>query len=338
MAQNSEKTYDVVAVGNAIVDVIARTDDGFIDRHGMVKGSMALIDSGAAHAIYDDMPPATEVSGGSAANTVAGMASLGGSVGFVGQVATDELGQVFTHDVRAAGVHFDPVRTLDDPLGTGRCLVLVTPDAQRTMNTFLGVAGLIEPDDVDEVLVAAAQVVYCEGYLWDLPLTKAAIVKAMEVAHASGGKVSFTLSDAFCVDRHRAEFVDLVRDHVDVLFANEAEILSLYEVDDWRVAADRIAEVVEVTCLTRSEHGSVIVSGDERIEVPASPVDEVVDTTGAGDLYAGGFLYGYTHGLGLRRAAELGSLAAAEVISHIGARPQVSLEQLATDAGLLGAS
>ncbi len=335
MAQITEKTYDVVAVGNAIVDVIARTGDDFIDRHGMVKGSMALVEPDAAHAIYGDMPPATEVSGGSAANTVAAMASLGGSVAFIGQVATDELGEVFSHDVRAAGVAFDPVRTLDDPLGTARCLVLVTPDAQRTMNTYLGVAGLIEPDDVDEALVAAAQVVYCEGYLWDRPLTKAAIVKAMEVAHASGGKVSFTLSDAFCVDRHRAEFLDLVHDHIDVLFANEAEILSLYETDDWLVAADRVAGHAAVCCLTRSEHGSVIIAGDERIEVPAVPVDAVVDTTGAGDLYAGGFLFGYTHDLGLKRSAELGSLAAAEVISHIGARPQVSLAQLAKDAGLL---
>ena len=197
------------------------------------------------------------------------------------------------------------------------------------MNTYLGVAGLIEPDDIDDRLVADARLVYCEGYLWDLPETKAGLIKAMEVAHANDGEVSFTLSDSFCVDRHRGEFLDLVRDHVDVLFANEVEILSLYEVDDWREAADRIADVVAVTCLTRSEHGSVVIAGGERIEVPAAPVEHVVDTTGAGDLYAAGFLFGYTQDFGLKQAAALGSLAAAEVISHIGARPQVSLEKLA---------
>ena len=204
MAQIPNKSFDVVAVGNAIVDVLARADDAFLERHHMVKGSMALIEDDVAHALYDDMPPASEVSGGSAANTVAGIASFGGKVGFIGKVATDQLGIAFTHDIRAAGVHFEPLRKVDDPKGTARCLILVTEDAQRTMNTYLGVSGLIEPVDVDEPLVADAQVVYCEGYLWDLPETKQALIRAMDIAHANGSKVAFTLSDSFCVDRHRA--------------------------------------------------------------------------------------------------------------------------------------
>lgn len=331
MAQIPNKTYDVVAVGNAIVDVLARADDAFLERHGMVKGSMALIEDDVAHALYADMPPASEVSGGSAANTVAGIASFGGTVGFIGQVANDELGHVFSHDIRAAGVHFEPLRRVDSARGTARCLVLVTEDAQRTMNTYLGVSSLIEPSDIDEALVSDTQVVYCEGYLWDLPETKQALIRAMEIAHANGAKVAFTLSDSFCVDRHRAEFLDLVEHHVDILFANEAELLSLYEVDDWDTAAKHVAGHAEITCLTRSEHGSVVITADERVEVAAVAVTSLEDTTGAGDLYAAGFLYGHTHGYDLERSARLGSLAASEVISHLGARPQVALSHLAAD-------
>jgi len=320
----TEQSLDVVCIGNAIVDVISHADDAFLDRHDMVKGSMQLIEGDVALALYDDMPPAIEASGGSAANTAAGIASFGGKVGFIGKVADDELGQVFTHDIRATGVQYSPPPAPADH-ATARCLILVTPDAQRTMNTFLGVSGLIGPADIDAELVARAKVVYCEGYLWDLPDAKAALLAGMDAARSAGGKVSFTLSDSFCVDRHRGEFVDLAENHVDILFGNEAEICSLYETDSFEEAAARVAGHCEIACLTRSEKGSVIITSDgARISVPAAPAD-LVDTTGAGDLYASGFLYGYTNGLDLEASGRLASLAAAEVISHVGARPAVDL-------------
>jgi sugar/nucleoside kinase (ribokinase family) len=323
------KALDVVAVGNAIVDVIAHADEQFLAEHGMVKGSMQLVDGAAVARIYDAMGPALESSGGSAANTAAGVASFGGSAGFVGRVADDELGHVFAHDLRATGVRFDPLRLVADDRGTARCLVLVTPDAQRTLNTYLGVSSAIGPDDVDQALVADAQVVYCEGYLWDLPEAKRALAEAMDTARGAGAKVAFTLSDAFCVDRHRADFLELAEHRVDILFANEAELCSLYETDDWGAAAERVAGHCEIACLTRSEHGSVIITAaGERVPVPAAAVDRVVDTTGAGDLYAAGFLVGYTRGMSLVDAGRLGSLAAAEVISHVGARPAVPLVTL----------
>lgn len=323
----TEKSLDVVCIGNAIVDVISHADDAFLDRHSMVKGSMQLIESDVALTLYEDMPPAIEASGGSAANTAAGLASFGGRVGFIGRVADDQLGQVFTHDIRAAGVEYAPLAPPADG-ATARCLILVTPDAQRTMNTFLGVSSLISPADVDPDLVARASVVYCEGYLWDLPDAKAALLAGMEGARASGGKVSFTLSDSFCVDRHRAEFVDLAENHIDILFGNEAEICSLYETDSFEEAAERVAGHCEIACLTRSEKGSVIITADgARISVPAAP-SNLVDTTGAGDLYSAGFLYGYTHGLDLEASGKLGSAAAAEVISHLGARPEIELTTL----------
>jgi sugar/nucleoside kinase (ribokinase family) len=323
----SDKSLDVVCLGNAIVDVISHADEAFLDRHGMVKGSMQLIDDSVVHAIYDDMPAGIESSGGSAANTAAGIASFGGQVAFVGKVGEDQLGEVFAHDLRATGVHYAPPAPTPASAGkaTARCLVLVTADAQRTLNTFLGVSSLIGPDDVDAALVASAQIVYCEGYLWDLPDAKAALVKSMDLAAASGGKVAFTLSDSFCVDRHRAEFLELAEHKVDILFANEAEICSLYETDSFDEAADRVAGHCEIACLTRSEKGSTIITAAGRIHVDAAPVDKVIDTTGAGDLYAAGFLYGHTHGHDLEASARLGSLAAAEVISHLGARPEVSL-------------
>jgi len=323
------KTLDVVCIGNAIVDVISHADDAFLDRHSMVKGSMQLIEADIALSLYDDMPPAIEASGGSAANTAAGIASFGGSVGFIGKVADDTLGQVFTHDIRATGVEYAPLAPVEGQ-ATARCLILVTPDAQRTMNTFLGVSGLISPSDVDTDLVARAQVVYCEGYLWDLPDAKAALLAGMEAARAAGGKVAFTLSDSFCVDRHRAEFVDLAENHVDILFGNEAEICSLYETDSFEEAAEKVAGHCEIACLTRSEKGSVIITADgARVSVPAAPAD-LVDTTGAGDLYAAGFLYGHTHGLDLEASGRLASAAAAEVISHLGARPEIELSTLLT--------
>lgn len=323
----TEKTLDVVCIGNAIVDVISHADDAFLDRHSMVKGSMQLIESDVALSLYGDMPPAIESSGGSAANTAAGLASFGGRVGFIGKVADDQLGEVFAHDIRATGVEYAPVAPPPDH-ATARCLILVTPDAQRTMNTFLGVSSLIGPADVDTELVARAQVVYCEGYLWDLPEAKAALLAGMQAAKAAGGKVAFTLSDSFCVDRHRAEFVDLAENHVDILFGNETEICSLYETESFEEAAEKVAGHCEIACLTRSEKGSVVITADgARVSVPAAPVD-LVDTTGAGDLYAAGFLYGYTHGLDLVESGRLASAAAAEVISHLGARPEIDLRTL----------
>jgi sugar/nucleoside kinase (ribokinase family) len=324
-----DNELDVVAIGNAIVDVLAHADDEFLARHEMTKGSMQLIDADLAHALYADMGPGVEMSGGSAANTAAGVASLGGSPGFIGRVAADVLGDVFTHDMRASGVRFEPLGVVHDERGTARCLILVTPDAQRTLNTYLGVSSLIAPSDIHREMIASAQVVFCEGYLWDLPDAKDALRLAMDVAREAGVKVAFTLSDSFCVDRHRADFLELAEHKVDILFANEAELLSLYETDSWPKAADRVAGHCEIACLTRSEHGSVVItSAGDRVVVPAHPLGEVVDTTGAGDLYAAGFLYGYTHGFGLEASGALASLAAGEVISHVGARPETSLATL----------
>ena len=324
----SEKALNVVCIGNAIVDVISRTDEAFLEAHGMVKGSMQLIDDTVVHSLYADMPAGIEASGGSAANTAAGLASFGGSVAFIGKVADDQLGEVFTHDIRAIGVQYNPP-ALSNEQATARCLILVTDDAQRTLNTFLGISSLIGPDDVDEALVGSADIVYCEGYLWDLPAAKAAMVKGMKAAKAAGGRVAFSLSDSFCVDRHRAEFLDLVAEHVDILFGNEDEIRSLYEVETFAEAADLVRGKVEIACLTRGASGSSIITGDGQIDIEAAPVAHVVDTTGAGDLYAAGFLYGHTNGHDLERSARLASLAAAEVISHLGARPEVNLADLA---------
>jgi sugar/nucleoside kinase (ribokinase family) len=320
-------SFDVIAIGNAIVDVLAHADEAFLEAHGMVSGSMQLIDEPTAHQIYADMGPGIEISGGSAANTAAGLASLGARVGFVGRVRDDELGEVFAHDIRAAGVAFQAQPAIDGP-ATARCLILMTADAQRTMNTFLGASSLISPADIDESFVGGARIVFCEGYLWDLPEAQAALAKGMDAARAAGGKVAFSLSDSFCVDRHRAEFLDLAEHRVDVLFANEDEICSLYQVGSFDEAAAAAAGHCEIACLTRSGKGSVIVTSDgQRIEVAAHPV-EVVDSTGAGDLYAAGFLYGLTRGDDLERCARMGSLAAAEVISHVGARPEADLSAL----------
>jgi sugar/nucleoside kinase (ribokinase family) len=323
-----QKSLDVVAIGNAIVDVLARADQDFLDDHSMVKGSMALIEEDTAERLYADMGPATETSGGSAANTAAGLASFGARVAFMGRVRDDLLGEVFAHDIRSVGVRYEVAAAPDGP-PTARCLILVTPDAQRTLNTYLGASGLIGPGDIDEAVVAEAQVTFCEGYLWDRDDAKAALLKAMEVARTTEGKVAFSLSDSFCVDRHRDEFRRLVEDKIDILFANEAEICSLYETDSWDEAAERVTSHVDVACLTRSEHGSVIATGDgERVEVAAQVLRRVVDTTGAGDLYASGFLHGYTHGRSLAVSGRLAALAAGEVISHVGARPLVKLAGL----------
>lgn len=323
-------TRNVLCIGNAIVDVIAHADEAFLAEHGMAKGSMQLIDDEVVHRLYDAMGPGVEASGGSAANTAAGIASFGGSVAFVGKVAADQLGEVFAHDLRSTGVEYSPpaVGAGEGP-ATARCLILVTSDAQRTMNTYLGISSRLSPADLDLDLVRSSEVVYCEGYLWDQPAAKEAITLAMDTARDAGRKVAFTLSDGFCVDRHRAEFLELAERQVDILFANEVELCSLYETDDWETAAEHVAGHCEIACLTRSEHGSVVITaGGERLAVPAAPVEHVLDTTGAGDLYAAGFLYGFTNGYDLAGAARLGSLAAAEVISHVGARPQVTLAEL----------
>jgi len=323
----SAAQYDVVGIGNAIVDVIARADDAFIAQRKIAKGAMTLIDEAQAEALYAAMPPGIESSGGSAANTMAGLASLGGAGAFFGKVRSDQLGKVFAHDIRAIGVSFDSKPASAGP-STARCLILVTPDAQRTMSTYLGACVNLGPEDVVEAVVRNARVTYLEGYLWDPPRAKEAFVKAAKVAHAAGRKVSLSLSDAFCIGRHRAEFRDLVAGHVDILFANESEITSLYETESFDAALQEVRGKCEIACLTRSEKGSLIVAGDEVHVIDAERVGPVVDTTGAGDLYASGFLYGWCHGQGLARAGRIASLAAAEAISHVGARPQTQLKQL----------
>lgn len=330
----SDMRLDVVGLGNAIVDVLVKVaDDAFLTDHGLVKGSMRLCDEAEAAALYADMDPGIERSGGSAANTMVGVASLGGRAGFVGKIRDDQLGEVFAHDIRAAGVQFGVTPAGSGP-GTGRCLVLISPDAQRTMSTSLGIAGLLAPGDVSLEVVQSASTVFLEGYLWEEPDAKQAMLRAMELAKEAGGKVALTLSDTFCVERNRDEFHDLVERSVDIVFANEMEICSLFRTDDFEAALSRVRPMVDVAALTRGEKGSVLVQGDKIEEVPAEPVD-VVDTTGAGDLYAAGVLFGLARGHDLRTAGRLGSAAAAEVISHVGARPEQPLDALA--AQILGA-
>ncbi len=319
-------SFDVVGIGNALVDVIAHADDAFLAAHGMAKGTMTLIDAERAGEIYQAMPPAQESSGGSAGNTMAGIASLGGRGAYIGRVGDDQLGSVFRHDMRASGTAYDVAPARDQP--TGRCLILVTPDAQRTMNTFLGAGLDLGPNDVDESLIAGAQITYLEGYLWDPPGAKEAFLKAARIAHTAGCRVALTLSDVFCIERHHAEFLDLVEHHVDILFANEAEIRALYRTATFDQALQHVRGHCEIAALTRSEKGSVVVAGDEMHVIDAEPVPAVVDTTGAGDLYAAGFLVGLTHGRDLATCARIAGIAAAEVIGHFGARPETSLEAL----------
>lgn len=319
--------FDVTGIGNAIVDVIAHADDAFLAANAIEKGAMTLIDTARAEELYGRMGPGVEVSGGSAGNTMAGFAALGGKGAYIGKVADDQLGTVFAHDIRASGVHF-ATAALTGGAPTARCLILVTPDAQRSMNTYLGACVELGPEDIDEQLIRASQVTYLEGYLWDPPRAKEAFRKAAEIAHAAGRKVSLSLSDSFCVHRHHAEFVDLVEKHVDILFANEHEIGALYGTDNFADALAAVRKLGKVAALTRSEKGAVIVSGGETVEVTAEPVSRVVDTTGAGDLYASGFLFGYTRGLSPAVCGRLGAIAAAEVISHVGARPEADLKEL----------
>ncbi len=328
--------YDVLGLGNAIVDVLARTDDDFLLENSMRKGAMSLIDEVRAAQIYDVMGPAVEISGGSAANTIVGTAGFGGRAAFIGRVKDDPLGAVFAHDIRAAGVAFDTAPSADGP-STGRCYVLVTPDGERTMNTFLGAAQDLHPRDIDADTVASAAITYLEGYLWDPPHAKEAFVKAASIAHEAKRLVALTLSDAFCVDRWRDEFLNLIRSGtVDLLFANEAELHSLYQTADFDTAIAAVRNDARQAVITRSEKGCVVVDGAETIVVPARPVERVVDTTGAGDLFAAGFLFGLARGFPHTRAARLGALAAAEVITHLGARPETPLRALAQENGLLG--
>jgi sugar/nucleoside kinase (ribokinase family) len=324
---------DVIGIGNAIVDVIAHADDAFLARHGLAKGTMTLVDEARAETLYAQMGPGIEASGGSAGNTMAGIASLGGNGAYVGKVRDDQLGRVFRHDITAIGVRFATPPAQDGP-STARCLILVTPDAQRTMNTYLGACVGLGPEDIDEAEIAAAQVTYLEGYLFDPPRAKAAFRKAAQAAHAAGRKVALSLSDPFCVGRYRAEFRELVQHHVDIVFANEAEILSLFETDSFEAAARQVRGLCDVAALTRSEKGSLVVTARETHEVPAARVERLVDTTGAGDLYAAGFLHGLTQGRDLATCGRLGSLCAAEVIGHFGARPETPLARLAKEAGL----
>jgi sugar/nucleoside kinase (ribokinase family) len=327
-------TLDVVGIGNAIVDVIAHSDDAFLAQQGLAKGGMALVDTARAEALYAVMGPGIEASGGSAGNTMAGIASLGGKGAYIGKVRDDELGKVFRHDMTSIGVQFTTApATSGAP--TARCLILVTPDAQRTMNTFLGACVDLGPEDVDPALIASAQVTYLEGYLFDPPRAKEAFRKAAKLAHEAGRRVSLSLSDSFCVGRYRDEFRDLVKSHVDVLFANEAEICSLYETEDFDAAVAQVRGHCEIAAVTRSEKGSVVVTKDNTHVIDAARVEKVLDTTGAGDLYAAGFLFGLTHGRDLVTCGKLGSLGAAEVISHFGARPETPLKTLAAKAGLI---
>ena len=322
---------DLLGIGNAIVDVLAHCDDAFLEAEGLVKGSMNLIEVEESNGLYDRMGPGVEVSGGAAANSMAGAASFGSRVAYVGKIRDDQLGAVFQHDIRAAGVHFATPIAPDGP-PTARSLILVTPDAHRTMSTYLGAAVELGPEDIDTDLVARCAVTYLEGYLWDRPRAKDAFRVAMAAARGAGRRVSLTLSDSFCVERHREEFRALVDDQVDILFANEEEILALTQTRDLGTAVTAVRGRSEIVVVTRSEHGSMVVTADDTVEVPAAPLERLVDTTGAGDLYAAGFLHGITHGRPLAECAALGSLAASEVISHLGARPQADLAALAAAA------
>ncbi len=326
----SDIIFDVVGVGNAIVDVLAQAEDDFLTGNSLLKGAMTIIDEGAAETLYGLMGPGREVSGGSAANTMAGLASLGGRGAFVGKVHDDQLGAVFAHDIRSAGVNFDCPPTAAGA-STARCLIFVTPDAQRTMQTYLGACVELGPDDINPHLISSAAVTYLEGYLWDPPGAKQAFRKAARLAEEAGGRVALSLSDSFCVDRHRGDFLELVQNHVDILFANEDEIKSLYEVDSFDAALQKVRAHCDVAALTRGAQGSVVVSGAETHVLDAEPVESILDSTGAGDSYAAGFLYGLTREMDPARCGRLGGIAAAEIISHFGARPECSLAELAAE-------
>ncbi len=327
--------YDVLCIGNAIVDIIAQCDEAFLEANGIIKGAMNLIDTERAELLYSRMGPAIEASGGSAGNTAAGVASFGGRAAFFGKVSRDPLGSIYTHDIRAQGVAFD-TRPLDGTPPTARSMIFVTPDGERSMNTYLGACVELGPEDVEADKAAGARVTYFEGYLWDPPRAKEAIRLTAKHAHAAGREVSMTLSDPFCVDRYRDEFLDLMRSGtVDIVFANAHELKSLYQTSSFDAALAAIRKDCRLAAVTRSEEGSVIVRGDETVEIEAIEIEQLVDTTGAGDLYAAGFLFGYTTGRSLRECGDLGSLAAGLVIQQIGPRPHKNLRVEAQQAGLL---
>jgi sugar/nucleoside kinase (ribokinase family) len=326
--------YDVLGIGNAIFDVLVKAEDDFLVQHGMVKGGMALIDEARALAIYAAMGQATEMSGGSAANTIVGLANLGARAAYVGKVKDDQIGRLYSHDIRAAKVAFETTAAADGP-ATGCSYILVTPDGERTMNTYLGAAQDLSPADIDPIQIAGSAIVYLEGYLWDPKNAKDAFLKASKIAHDADRKVALTLSDAFCVDRYRDEFLELMRSGtVDLIFANESELHALYQTADFDTALKQLALDVKLGVVTRSAKGCVVVEKSDVVMVPASPIEQLVDTTGAGDLFAAGFLFGLVRNAGYENAGRLGALAAAEVIQHIGARPQASLKDLAQQNGL----
>lgn len=323
-------SLDVVGVGNALVDILAQATDALLEELGVVKGSMELVDASRVAELYERAGPAIESSGGSVANTIAGLASLGSRAGFIGRINDDALGHTFAHDLRSMGVEFRASPVVGGP-ATGCCVVLVTPDGERSMSTFLGAASLLDSSQLDELLISAAKVVFLEGYLFDRDGAKDAFRRAADIAHSAGRTVAMTLSDTFCVERHHGDFRSLVSERIDVLFANEAELAALYESDDLDAACDALAADCDTGVVTRSERGCRVVRGDERIDVPAAKVARVVDTTGAGDQFAAGFLAGLTRGLGLADCGRVGALAAAEVISHVGPRPEVSLADIASE-------
>lgn len=324
----TDATLDVVGIGNAIIDLLAHADDSFLAEQNLAKGAMTLVDEDTAERLYSAMGPVTRASGGSAGNTIAGLGSLGAKCGYIGKLKQDELGAAYRHDLLAAGVRFTTPMATDGP-STARCMIFVTSDAERTMNTYLGACVNLNADDIDTEMVAAAKVTYLEGYLYDEPHAKEAFHRASDVAHAAGRKVALSLSDAFCVERHRADFLDLIANRIDILFANESELLALFQVEDFDAAIEQLKPMVEIAAVTRSAQGSVAIRGDERVESPAAHVERVVDTTGAGDLYAAGFLYGLTQELPLAECCRIAGLAAAEVISHFGARPETPLREYA---------
>jgi sugar/nucleoside kinase (ribokinase family) len=330
----AQTRFDVVGIGNAIVDIIGRCDDDFLARFDAPKGHMRLVEEPTIRELYDAMGPAIEISGGSVANSMAGLSGLGGKAAFIGKVAKDTFGEIFAHDIRAAGVTFETAAA-DGGMPTARSLILVTTDGERTMNTFLGVSPELDSGEIDAAMIGDAAITYLEGYLFDRDEAKHAFGEAACIARASGRKVSLTLSDGFCVDRHRDSFLSLIKNDIDILFANEDEICSLYKTSSFDEAVRNVAADAELAVLTRSEKGSLVINGDAKHQADAFPVDEVVDTTGAGDLFAAGFLYGYSNNFEHSRSARLGSLAAAEIISHIGARPETDLRKLAQDHGLI---
>lgn len=328
----TDPRFDVVAIGNAIVDILAHADDALLAERGLPKGSMTLVDAATAADLYSAMGPAIESSGGSAANTAAGIASLGGRIAYIGKVTDDPLGGVFRHDITAIGVSFTvPPLPADAPTPTARCMVLITPDAERTMSTYLGACVTLSPADIDEALVASAAVTYVEGYLWDEPEAKKAILKAIHAAKAAGRKVALTLSDTFCVERHRAEFQDLAENFIDILFANEAEALALYSSESLTLAVDKLRHTVPLAVITLGSAGAMVISAEETATVAIERPAPMIDTTGAGDMFAAGFLYGYTKGHDLKTAARIGNLAAGECIGHVGPRPERPLAALVAE-------